>query len=187
MLIRNLIVMLMLAAQPQLLMNWSGQKHQGIKVSVQSSEIVMEPCIKSGLEVRYRFEMRLCKRGKVWIDRCGETRVEARSLQYDPISEMYTVSLDRWNDNADPRVEHYMKLSDAMRSTTIVQNMPLSFMDTRDFLQYGRDRAYVSVKVRSECRGEYSGTMERISHILSFGLIRVSGFDTGWTDFQLDQ
>ncbi len=39
----------------------------------------------------------------------------------------------------------------------------------------------------SECKGGYNRTVARISSFLTMGLVRLSGFDTGWVDFKLER
>lgn len=39
-------------------------------------------------------------------------------------------------------------------------------------------------RVYAECRGEYSESMKKLSYVLSFGLVRSSGYDSGWVEFK---
>jgi hypothetical protein len=86
-------------AFPDLRVNWSGGQLNAVRVVAEGKDEVMEQCVKSGLEVRYRYELRICKRRFLWADSCNDPKVEVHSLQYDPISESYRVMVDKIGDN----------------------------------------------------------------------------------------
>ena len=45
---------------------------------------------------------------------------------------------------------------------------------------------YLHARVFSECRGEYNKTLVELSYYLTFGLVRLSGFNTGWYDYEFN-
>ena len=63
--------------------------------------------------------------------------------------------------------------------------LPLIFLARGDQDYLGSGASYVSIRVSSECRGDFNKTLARISSVLTLGLVRLSGFDTGWLDFKL--
>ena len=172
-------------APPQLLMNWAGGNKDGVKIVASGTDESVVQCAKSGLEVRYRYEERLCRRRSTWFDSCASPRVDIRSLQFDPISEIYTVMSDRLDDVEAPRISKFTSLNEALQQTSTISYLPLSFLDRDGLGPQGAQNAYVSVRLRVQCRGSLNETLEKLSYFLTLGLIRSHGYDSGWMDFQL--
>ena len=187
MVLQAVVAILIFLLPPQLAVRWSGGSYQGIKAVMDGYDPALEQCARSGLEVHYRYELKLCRRRSMWLDACAVPRVEQRSVQYDPISESYTVNSDRLDDEEPPRAVKTASFAEAMQQVVLVPYMSLAFLD-RDRIGVERyPDSYVSARVVSECRGSYTQALSRLSYFLSLGLLRTSGSDTGWVDFQLSR
>ena len=186
--ILKIAAILFLALAPlEIRVNWEGTGDQdALRVSVSGDNAILKECVQSGLEARFRYEMRLCRKRSYWVDSCGDVRSEIHSVQLDPINESFKVKTDRLGDKEGPGVHNIGSLDDALAEAASVRRMPLSFLSNEGQLLTDRSRHYVALRVLSECRGEYSQTMERISYIVSLGLLRASGYDSGWIAFSLE-
>ncbi len=172
---------------PQLLVNWAGGKHDGVRILMSGSDEITDQCVRGGLEARFRFELRFCKKRSIWLDKCAEVRMAINSLQYDPISEIYSVTSDIIGDEDSPKVSRFNSVEEAIKQATVVEFISLDFLDPEGLRNSEDRRSYVKARILTECRGEYSETFLRLSYLLSLGLIRTSGFDSGWIGFGLDQ
>lgn len=146
-----------------------------------------EQCLSSGLEYRHRFEFQLCRRGGWWLDRCGHRFVETRGLQLDPVSQVYKLEIDRFNDGIDPRV--LMPDSDNAAMSKLARSDPTELSELLSSLEEKRgskERYYLLARVLTYCRGDTSRTLRRLSYYLSLGLVRGSVFDSGWVSFDIN-
>lgn len=196
-LLKAVIFVGLVGVAPQLTVNWADSSHSGVKVAVSGSDATIEQCVKSGLAVHYRYEMRLCRRRAAWMDRCTPTTIEVHSLQFEPISEVYTMMSDRHNDTDEPVDNRYTSFNEAMQQTSRIALMPLSFLnrDGQFFAdvdlsnEEARKQAYqgiyVGVRLLAECRGDYNQILGKLSYFLTLGLLRTGVYDSGWVDFQL--
>ncbi|RIL03893.1 MAG: hypothetical protein DCC75_12810 [Proteobacteria bacterium] len=171
---------------PQVQLDWADAKFDQLKVSVSNYDQAMQQCIKSGMELRNRFEMRWCKRRRFWLDNCADLRVEVRSLKFDPISESYRVITDRIGDELEPSSVSLDTPEEALKRISIIEDLTLDFLSAG---AQGRQqgRSYVGMRLLTDCRGEYNETLARISYFLSLGAIKSAGYDSGWIDFELGQ
>lgn len=183
---RILLILPLIFGFPDLKANWTDNLLDSVRVRVGGEDPLLDRCLKSGFELRYRYEVRLCKRRPLWFDYCPEERVIRHSLHYDPISDKYTLVVDWHGDQIEPRSETIASLEEAVESLAAVQNLPISFLSRGDEGLLQSRRRYLSIRVLSACKGDYNETLARISSVISLGLVRVSGFNTGWVDFRLD-
>ncbi len=177
----------LLFAAPEIKVDLAGSAAQQIDVRVTGKDGLLEDCVKSGLSFRYDFQVRICKRRPMWFDTCPEERVEKHALSYDPISGNYRLVIDRFGDDKQPFSKNFSSSAAAARRFSLVRNLPLLFVARGKTRYLHSNRSYLSVRVVSECRGEYNKTVAAISSFLTLGMYRVSGFDTGWVDFKLQR
>ena len=170
----------LLIRTPDVAVDWLAPNQQEVSVRVLGEDELMAQCVESGLEARYLYEIDLCRPRTLWFDRC-ETRIEAvHAVVKDPIGDSYTARVDQIGDGLDPVVSTVNSLSEAMSICATVPKLAVTASET------GRaEEAYVAVRVRSDCKGGYNRTLARIGYFLSFGLVEVSGFNTGRIEFQL--
>lgn len=144
-----------------------------------------EQCLESGLEVRYRYELQLCKRRANWFDWCGPTRLATRRIAYDPISESYTVYEDLHDDGNEPTARNLRSLQEVLSIASVVRGVSLEHIAAGAVDNLKTGRAYVSVRLSTDCHGSYNKTLARISGVLTLGMVEYGGFDSGWVDFSL--
>ncbi len=185
-LVKLLVMIPLLLAPPELRLKWASGGAAGLNVAVVGHDSVLASCVKSGLEARYRFDFRMCRRRAGWFDGCEAQRSQVNALRYDPISETYRIISDRIGDREEPVIKQVESASEALSAISAIESLPLTFLKSTP-LNASKARYYVALRVLSECRGEYNETMERISYFLTLGLVKTSGFDSGWIDFGLDQ
>ena len=156
-------------------------------VRMAGQDDLLEKCLKSGFPFEYAFKVRICKRRPLWFDTCRERRLEKHRLKFDVISGIFRLEVDRFDDNKDPAVKNYTSLSEAAGEFSAVKQLPLLFLarGRKDYLH--SRRSYLSARVSSKCLGEYSETLADISSVMTFGLVRINGFDTGWVDFTFER
>jgi len=186
----KLVIIAALAlAAPEVRVNWTrGGQSKAIRISIDNYDRrLLEECIQGGLEVRYVYEMRLCHKRWYWLDRCGQGRRETRSVQHDPISQTYRVATDRLGDRLPPKVASMTSLEQVFSNISQIDELPLDVFNGEEHPVAVQAPSYVAVRVISECQGQYSETLQQISYFLSLGLVRTSGFDSGWISFQLDR
>lgn len=173
--------------------NWStANQFDAVRIAVSGEDANVSNCVKSGLELFYRFELMLCRKRSLWFDKCEHTQVYLQSMQFDPISEIYKVSLDFIGDKKPAAESSHTSFERALELIRSVSAIALESFggDLAPGIALSdekRSRSYLSARVISACRGDYSETLERISYFVSLGLLRTSGFDSGWIDFRLDQ
>jgi len=172
-------------ALPSIAVNWSDSRSQAFNIVVSGREEILEQCARSGIEVRYRYQIHACKRRSWWFDRCRDDLELVRSLQYDPISENIRVMSDQMGDSIAPKTTYVATIDEAFDSIGFIPGISLDKLNSG--VVSGGDRTYVSVRVLSDCKGEYSQIGMRISTILTLGLIKVGSFDSGWVDFELQK
>lgn len=185
MLIKLFLVIPLLFDVPTLALRWSGPENSALEVKIDSFSPVLETCIESGLEVRYRYEFQLCRKRAAWFNACADSLLVRHSLIYDAVTQSYKVIRDQHGD-ADPEEStSYDSLQEAWQSLVSVKNLSLDVLARGDKrFAKARDR-YVSVRVSGSCKGEYNQTLARIAYFLTLGLARIDAFSTGWIDFKL--
>jgi hypothetical protein len=181
------IVVLLITLAPQLRVNWGSQASRDqISIAVQGVDPVAFQCQQSGLELGYRYEIRLCKDSRYWYDRCSDRRVLVRSLQWDPIVQTYQITTDTLGDAEGPAVQTVESKAEAMKLLSSTGKLSLKelFPSARDL---EHPRRYVQVRLFTQCKGVSSKTVEQLSYFLSLGMVRTNGFSSGWISFYLDE
>lgn len=180
------LVLLSIVAAPQVSVLWADKDRDSFDLTIQGGEEFIDPCLKGGLSVAYRYSFELCHYSALWRDQCDERRIAIHLLSYDPISNRYIASQDLLRDD-QPRTESSSKvLAEGIGYLTSVQGLPLRILrvDRAPFEIESGD--YLSVNVMAWCEGEYNRTLARISSILTLGIYGSTEFDTGWTAFPLE-
>lgn len=172
-------------ANPELQVNWSGRDSNVVRVMLRGEDGITGDCIGSGLELRYRYEFRFCKRVALWFDACGPVRRENHQVQFDPVRQTYRYWADRLDDQQPPEQQVYSSVDDALKRLRTVEALPLQFLATDFEAKAATGKAYLDARVLTQCRGEYDATLARISYVLSLGLVRTSGYDSGWIQFPM--
>ncbi|MBX7137263.1 MAG: DUF4390 domain-containing protein [Oligoflexia bacterium] len=175
----------LLFAVPDLKVRWEDVKQQAIHIEVSGQNEILEDCLKGGLEVRYRYELQLCRRRTGWFHACKERKVIMQSMQLDPIAQTYSVVKDRLGDDQPQENQTVDTRAEAVGAVSMVDRISLDFLSQHqpDFATKGD--TYVGVRAFGECRGEYSELMSKIGYFITFGMVKVSAFNTGWIDFNL--
>ncbi len=183
--LRHLIFVPLIFGFPDLRVNWSGGEYNSVRVVAEGKEELINQCIEGGLEVRYRYEFRICRRRFLWADACAEDVVHTRSLQFDPISESYRVSVDKLGDHLAPKVITHPTLEEALGDVTTLYSPSLNELGFSD-KKYPQSRSpYLGVRVVADCKGDYNETFSRISSFLTLGMVDIGTYDSGWVDFSL--
>jgi len=161
---------------------WSDERRAAVQVTVTGRDEFVTQCTRSGFEARVRYETTVCRRRQAWFDRCGDTSIEAGGLRYDAVTDRFTLTSDRWGDAALPEQREITDAAEAVSALTALAARDLSELG---WVADGR-RYYLRVRAVWECKGEYNELLARIPYVLTFGLVRVSGIDSGSFDLNLD-
>ncbi|MBX7145410.1 MAG: DUF4390 domain-containing protein [Oligoflexia bacterium] len=172
-------------AVPEPVVNWTDAGHNALRLEVPEREDFSAECLKNGLELRYRFEMRVCRRRMLWTDGCDAARVQIQSVQYDPISEGYRVSIDLIGDKESPKVTHMQSESEAMGLALRIPSVALSEIGYSTQRFPAEKEPYIGIRVTADCKGDYNETISQISSFITLGLLEVGSTDSGWVDFRL--
>ena len=179
-----LFVNLIIAA-PELVINWNTAENDRFEFVDEGHDSSSDKCLDNGLEAQYRFEAKVCINKNAWFEDCSDELIETRFLSQDLITKDYRLVSDRHRDGSEPTVENFSKLSDAKKSLRSVESVELSTFLSSLSKGYDRDKLYLRARLLSKCQGELSETWTRLSYYLSFGLIRIEGFDSGWQSYDL--
>jgi hypothetical protein len=181
-------ILSVLLTLPELSVSWSRPGgYDAVMVSVRGFDQVSEQCFKSGLELRYRYELRVCRTASFWYDRCGSNRIIMRSSQWDPTHETFKVITDRLGDAKGPEVVTYSDPEEARKRLSLINEVKLGETFASDADLLAERRRYLQVRLLTQCKGVSNQTVERLSYFLSLGMVRTNGFDSGWISFNLDQ
>lgn len=161
-------------AIPTISIKWKDDKHQNLVVSLVGGNPAEEECLNNGLTVAYRYEFKFCRKRSWWLDACSEEIREVRTLQYEPISESYFVSLDRLGDAEPEQQSMSLSKEEALKDlyVTELSTLPRS--------------TYVQSRVRYTCKGDQNRVLDRISNIVSLGLVSLGAYQSDWIDFYFD-
>lgn len=180
------LVLPVLFAIPQLSMKWVGDSKTDVTFRLMHHDPLVMECQKSGSDVYYRYEYQMCRRRSGWFDRCGPTAIETRTLRWDPISENYTVISDRLGDPEPASSSNYTSLEEAFEDLSSVRSVTLSSLSDEQ-LPRKNDwlNRYIRLRAKFTCKGQTNKTLDRISSIVTLGLVSVGTSDSGWIDFNL--
>lgn len=186
-LIKATLLVPFILAGPTPYIQWADLEQGAIKMWVQGEDPLLKKCVESGLGMRYRFKVQLCRQRAGWFARCSKVRNVIHILKFDPISENYTLAKDLLGDPENPTVLGDISLEEALSQLRKVERFDLSNIAKEVEVELNSRNAYLSLRIVSECRGEYNQTVADLSYLLSLGTVRLDGFDTGWLDFNLSQ
>lgn len=164
---------------------WAAPSRNSLNVSVQGADNFIYQCLDSGLELRYRFQLRLCRRRTGWLDGCDETRMVTHRVQYDPISQNYTIVYDTHGDEEGPNRIVVNSATEALESLSSLRSIEIEGLPREPERIIDPKKSYVSVRVTAECRGDGADILAQIPYILSFGAFNPSLSDSGWVAFDL--
>ena len=165
---------------PIISLRQDGAERDSFNVYLTTEDQEPVECVQGGLEYRYRFELQKCERSRYWFDSCSPVRIITHRLSFDPIAETYSVTQDFFKDTRAPIKVQYSELEEALGSFLLLKGIRMGSINP--------ESDYISLRVISECKGEYSETLERASYFMSLGIIKgFGGFDTGWVDFAFDE
>ncbi len=173
--------LIVLFASPELTVQHSNQNPKVFSLEVSGKDEIVNDCLNNGQEIRYRFELKICDSDSFWND-CSEEIVETHFLSWNPISNSYQMITDLHRDQRLPEGQTYDQREDALTALRAIKNLNLEQFPKIKLTS----NSYLETRAFSECRGEYSKTLEELSYYLSFGLLRLSGFSTGWKKFHLN-
>lgn len=166
---------------PELQINWLNEARPAVEFNLIGEDKLFDKCLSRGQEIRYRFEFKLCKKRSLFDD-CSKEFVETHFLSWSPISNSYSMVVDRHRDQKLPQgIQYHTKQEAELAMRKISKLDILNLFNLNEVSQ----KHYVHARAFSECRGEYNHTLVELSYYLTLGLVRLSGFNTGWYDYEL--
>ncbi len=180
-----LLKSLILAIMGTVQVFWTGAERQSLRITLNDTSSELRSCAPSGLNIRYKYNIKLCKRVRGWLDTCESERVITSSFQYNPISNMYSIASDFLGDEHPPRTDIAKSLNEAFAIVGNVSNIDPLFISKKLTASLDLKKYYLSLRVIGECKGEISTTVARISSVLSLGFFQPVRYDSGTLDFDL--
>lgn len=180
-----LLILPMVMGASQIAVNWAGGARESVQISVRSPDQLISQCLDSGLELKYRFYVRLCRRRVGWFDACEREHMEDHHVRFDPISQNYTLVFDTHRDAEEPKTTVVSSAQAAFDAVASIRSLALSKLQHDPTRKYDSRRSYVEVRVTAECKGEGNAILAEIPYILSFGAINPAVSDSGWLAFQV--
>jgi hypothetical protein len=171
---------IVLFASPELTVERPNPNKPTVSLEVTGKDAIVNDCLDNGQEIRYRFEMKVCDSDSFWSS-CSDKIVETHFLSWNPISNSYQMINDLHRDHKLPEGLTFDQREEALIALRTIKDLDLGKFSKAKL----NSRSYLQARAFSECRGEYSKTLEELSYYLSFGLLRLSGFSTGWKNFHL--
>jgi len=179
------LLLFVLLLSPEFNLGWvtSGDTSR-LRASLTGYDAELSQCISSGLSLRFRYDFELCKKRNFWWDDCRDSRTATNSVEFDPISETYAVTSDLLGDSEPPIVERVENVPKALALATSRSDITWNWLSNGAKSSFDDNKQLFRGRVSAECRGEYSESMKRLSYVLSFGLVRSRGYDSGWVEFK---
>ena len=162
---------------------WVDSSHTAVTLRASGVEQEVEECLDGGREAKLRFQFRLCRKRRSWLDACGEERTQHHAISYDSITESYKVVSDRLGDDVDPVAVGVPSRKEAVNAVLTVENVAFSFLAGEDADLVGHERGYLQARAVFICKGSVNRTLAQLSQILTFGIVNVVESDSGWLDF----
>lgn len=178
-----LLAVAVLMGIPVMQLSWSGS--DGVRVEVTGRDSMIATCAESGLEVRYRFSLQLCERRRLWWDDCGPLRSVVQAFRYSPVAETFHLVSDRHGDEEQPKTSLAETMDEAFRKVESIRFLPLEYLGMDETARVKDGRSYLRARLVTDCKGERSETLDRLSSIISFGLVSPVTTDTGWITYAL--
>jgi Domain of unknown function (DUF4390) len=162
---------------------WVDSSHTAVTIRAPGAEQEVTECLEGGREAKLRFQVRLCRKRRSWLDACANERTQHHSISYDSVTETYKVVKDRLGDDADPVAVGLPSREEAIKAVLTAENVPLSFLARDEDELLGHERGYLQARSVFICKGSMNRTLAQFSQILTFGLLNVVESDSGWLDF----
>lgn len=179
-------ILLLTFAPPSVRMNWLSPLKNAFTVGVEVQDEFIERCAGSGLTVRYRYLVRMCRSRSWWFDECNEELMFIKSLRYDPITELYYLKADRIGDGEEGTTATAQTKQEAFSYVQRLEGIELSqLVASEEQLSSLRSR-YVTISVSAGCKSEYSETFAKVSSILSLGMAPSGVVESGVITFPLE-
>ncbi len=167
--------------------NWLSGQRDTVRVQYKGDRTdFIRSCVRNELKVRYRYDIQLCKRRSWWLNACQDARRYVSTMEYDPITESYAVSQDALFDDLDGGVRRFNSFDEAIAALSRISEVKLADLSATDPVFLQSSRLVIAVRVVADCRGDYNRLFADISSFVTFGFVRVSGFDTGKVGFDLE-
>ncbi len=184
-----IFLVLITAAPPEVLTRFDFQRREVTLDYSSSSERGVEQlseALQKGIELEVRFSSMLCKKRRFWLDHCSTEGLERKRIKYDPIAQVYKVSIDLLNDGEEPQIKTVEDLEAALKEASVLDSFPLRLLGSdREIGRYlNSTRSYLSVKRRIDF-GNSRRSIKFLSRIITLGLLSSSEIDSGWEDFKL--
>ncbi len=174
-------------AAPEMAVRWTSSVQKAIAITVDGSQEAFKSCLSSGFQVRYRFEFLLCKHRSGLFSECGEQHTLIRTLEYDAVSESYRFVSDMLGDAEAPVLLNLSSEEEATKGIATIGELSLvSIGGPAQGLAAGTSPLYISIRLVTDCKGEYNQTLSRIGYFLTLGLLHFNESDSGWTNFTLE-
>ena len=188
------------AQSESLSVKWVANDRSTVQILAPIDSTLGRECFAAGLELEHRFLVKFCERVNKSGTVCGNTRKEVHNISYDPIQDAYRVVKDRLGDREDPRVRAHVGVEEAITDVGKVEGMPMWYVrglssepvkreDETDTEKNGNGPGHkeslLGIRIRTTCKGETNRVFVDLSYFLSFGLIDLYGYDSGWKYFDL--
>ena len=180
-----LIVLLLLFTPASVQLNWTSPERSAIAVKVQVQDEFIERCAQSGLTVRYRYTVQVCRSRSWWFDRCSDEILFVRSLRYDPITELYHLTADRIGDGEVGSAATARTKDEAFAFVQRMDRLELAQLADDQELLGPAGQPYLTLAVSAGCKSEYSETFAKVSSILSLGMAPAGVVESGVITFPL--
>ena len=159
------------------------RENESLSIKIVGRDELLGQCIKSGFVLKYNFEAQLCSKRLLWFDHCEEKRLIRHALSYDSITDRYRLDTEYVGHYQSKDSEYYDSLPEAQRALAQLKELPLEYVVPKSSASLYDENAYFDVKVTSECSEGKVHILQDLSYILTLGMYRVTGFDTGWISF----
>lgn len=164
---------------------WVSPSRQAVRIEAPHVRAHMMECVDSARTGRVRFEYRVCQRRSAWFDHCGAVKEELHTIDFENITESYRVSRDRRGDRQPARLDDIPLRSEAMRTVSVVDSLPLTAVVEEASELRSLTTGYLQVRVVSSCKGGITKTLAHVSRIVTLGLVDMVEERTSWRDFDL--
>ncbi len=156
-----------------------------IIVAINGTNDTLKKCMSGGVEVRYQFEVELCRTRSAWFDKCKGKRDEKAYAKYDPVSESYKIQTDRLDDGIQPELKTVYDAETAFSAINTTRPMSIEFLAHGDQTFLERENLYIRVRGLAYCKEERNQTIETITKFLTTGVSQLLQYNSGWETFSL--
>lgn len=166
----------------ELTVHWQDRENEILLLTYEQDSAIAKECVDTGFTFEQRYLLRACADGDAWFLDCKRTRRQVNKISHDPIRNEYTVATDLHGDTKQPLTTSFTSFKKAFSFFSQVSDLPVSHMQRDD-----KDKKDLSIRIVSQCLGEYSETLAQLSYLLTLGIVDIGWSDTDWIDFQLDK